>query len=93
MEVGGIDLKKGMRKRLLFLGSSAMVLDGKLDNQGKVLIAGVQDADNGNLQPIIWRIDPETNRVETSTYPGTIKANISEYFDQKYKPLKTSRVV
>jgi hypothetical protein len=92
-EVGLIDLKKNLRKRILFLGSSAMVLDGKWDEKGNIIIAGAQDAGAGNLQPVMWRIDPVENIMQTSAYPGTIKANVSEYYKLKYRPFKTSRVV
>jgi hypothetical protein len=92
-EIGLIDLEKKTRKRILFLGSSGLVLDGKWDEKGNIILAGAQDAGQGNLQPIIWRFYPAENIMETSTYPGTIKANISEYYKLKYKPLKTSRVV
>jgi hypothetical protein len=92
-EIGLIDLKKNKRKRILFLGSSGFVLDGKWDEKGNIILAGAQDAGQGNLQPLIWRIYPAENKMETFSYPGTIKANISEYYKQKYKPFKTSRVV
>ena len=92
-EIGLIDLKRNKRKRILFLGSSGLVLDGKWDEKGNIILAGAQDAGQGNLQPIIWRIYPAENKIETFTYPGTIKANVSEYYKLKYKPLKTSRVV
>ena len=92
-EIGLIDLKRNKRKRILFLGSSGLVLDGKWDEKGNIILAGAQEAGQGNLQPLIWRIFPAENKIETYSYPGTIKANVSEYYKQKYKPLKTIRAV
>jgi hypothetical protein len=91
-EIGLIDVKNKMRKRLLFLGSSGMVLDGKWDERGNVVLVGAQDAGNETFQPLLWRYYPEINLLETIPYAGVIKADLGSYYDVKYKPvIKTSR--
>jgi hypothetical protein len=90
-EVGLINMKDSSRKRILFLGSSGIVLDGSWDEQGNIILAGAQDAGDDNLQPLMWKVIPGKKQMEIIQYPGVIKANVEGYFKQKYKPVvKTS---
>lgn len=91
-EIGLIDVKNKMRKRLLFLGSSGIVLDGKWNAQGNIILAGAQDAGNETYQPILWRYFPDADLLETMPYSGVIKADLGSYYEIRYKPVvKTSR--
>jgi hypothetical protein len=93
-EIGLITIKDSSRKRMLFLGASGMVLDGKWDTQGNIILAGGQDAGDERFQPLVWKIYPGNNRMEVMQYPGTIKVNLENFFKEKYKPVsKTSPAV
>ena len=93
-EIALIDIKQNTRKRILFLGSAGLVLDGKWDKDGNIILAGAQDAGDGKLHPVMWKYYPVSSEIEVFSYPGTIKANASEYYDKKYTPLiKTSPAV
>ena len=83
-EIALLDLKKNTRKRILFLGSAGLVMDGKWEADGNIILAGAEEAGDGKLHPVMWRYYPATGEVEVFTYPGTIEVNISEYYDRKY---------
>ncbi|MBA2746194.1 MAG: hypothetical protein H0U44_08220 [Flavisolibacter sp.] len=94
-EIGLVDMKSMKRKRILFLGSAGIILDGKWENDQTILLAGAEDAGNGQIRPIMWRYHLDTYEVEVFSYPRTIKARAGMFYENKYNkvPVKTSPAV
>ncbi len=91
-EIGIVDIKSQTRKRILFLGSSGIVLDGKWADNNTVILVGAEDAGDGNLHPLMWRYHLDTYELEVFSYPGTIKASANEYYERKYNNKNDKRV-
>jgi hypothetical protein len=88
-EVGLIDVKNNMRRRILFLGSAGLVLDAKWEGN-KILIAGAEDAGQEQIRPLMWRFNVQDSALEMFSFPGTIKANVQEYYETKYNRSRTT---
>ncbi len=94
MEVGLIDLVRGIRKRLLFCGTPCMFEEATFHPDGPVVVAGFVENENG-FHPAIWSIDPgeesvKLRRASLLVIPGEIKytseirlSHISFWFDEK----------
>jgi hypothetical protein len=88
-EVGLIDVKNNMRKRILFLGSAGLVMDAKWEGN-KVLIAGAEDAGQELIRPLMWRFNVQDSALEMFSFPGTIKANVQKYYETRYNTSRTT---
>jgi hypothetical protein len=88
-EVGLIDVKNNQRRRILFLGSSGLVMDATWDGN-KILIAGAEDAGQEHIRPLMWRFNLQNSALEVFSFPGVIRANIQGYYEARYNSSRTT---
>lgn len=92
-EVALVDFRNNRRKRILFLGSSGMVLDAKWEDEHTVLIFMAQEEGEDEVTPSILRFHTDTGQYEMYTYQGKIKADLRNYLEDKLNArVRTSRV-
>jgi hypothetical protein len=80
-EVALLDFKNNSRKRILFLGSSATILNSDWDGN-EVLIAGAEDLGEEKVKPTFWIYDTATGTMEIYNYNAPLKADIKNYTEQ-----------
>lgn len=80
-EVALLDLRKHTRQRILYMGSSATILNSGWDGN-EVLIAGAEDLGEEKVKPTFWIYNTETGAMEIYNYARPLKADIKNYAEQ-----------
>lgn len=84
-EAGLIDINNKTRKRVLFGGSSMIILDGVWLDNHEFLIAGGEIIGNKLFQPHIWHINIPQNTIQDVIYEGSLTAKPTEYQNKRLK--------
>lgn len=89
-EVSIKDLKNGVWKRVLFVGSFYIIEDGFWINNDQILIVGeYNDTDEIKSKPLIWFVDLKTNTIQTFEYKNYIDKMKCDYLEKiRYKDIK-----
>jgi hypothetical protein len=87
-EVALLDYRDKTRKRLLFLGPSYAAIDAQWLSNDEVAIAGAEIVGENLVKPIIWKITLPGGGVETEFYTDTVRADIPEIRQQRFKTVK-----
>ncbi len=85
MEVGLIDLEKGIRKRLLFCGPPCIFEEATFHPDGHVVVAGFIENDNG-FHPALWTITTENAFVELRQAPDLVNPENIKYISGQRLP-------
>ncbi|HJW18644.1 MAG TPA: hypothetical protein VJ499_16050 [Flavisolibacter sp.] len=80
-EVALLDFTNHSRKRILFMGSSATILNSDWDGN-EVLIAGAEDLGDEKVKPTFWIYNIGTGTMEIYNYNTPVKADIKNYTEQ-----------
>jgi hypothetical protein len=80
-EVALLDMKKNSRQRILYMGSSATILNSDWDGN-EVLIAGAEDLGEDKVKPTFWIYNTETGAMEIYSYNAAVMADIKNYTEQ-----------
>ncbi len=81
-EVGLIDLRKNVRKRILFCGTPCIFEEAAFHPNGNIVVAGFIENDKGYL-PAMWSVDPEQYTVSLSIASELFNANEIHYISRK----------
>lgn len=81
-EIALIDFKNKTRQRLLFVGPSSVINDGKWLNDHVISIAGGEMVDNEKFKPEVWLFDIHANTMKVLGYSDTLQVNIADYKKQ-----------
>jgi hypothetical protein len=84
-EAGLIDMKNKTRKRVLFGGSSMVILDGAWLDNHEFLLAGGEIIGNKLFQPHIWQINIPQNTIQNIIYEDSLTVKPTEYQDKRLK--------
>lgn len=88
-EVGLIDTKDNSRRRIFFSGPGASVQQAKWVNDHTFFMAGVEEAGQDAVKPVLWKIDLANKTMNVYNYRDTLQANVSNYVPEA--PVKTTR--
>jgi hypothetical protein len=88
-EVGLIDLKDNTRRRIFFSGPGTSVQQAKWENDHTVFLAGVEEAGQDAVKPVLLKINLAERTMEVYEYRDTLQANVSNYFPETQ--VKTTR--
>lgn len=85
-EAALVDFKSGKRKRLLFTGPGISFMDAKWMTANEILIAGAEEINTTQIQPLLWKINLQDSAMELYKYKDTLNAKAYPYTEQKLKP-------
>ncbi len=81
-EVGLIDIRKIVRKRILFCGTPCVFEEAAFHPDGNIVVAGFIENDEGFL-PAMWSVDPDEYTVSLSVAAKTFNAREIDYISGK----------
>jgi hypothetical protein len=81
-EIALMDFKKNLRKRILFTGSSQIILDARWENPNTILIAAAEDLGDNRIKPSFIRYYLDQDNYEVFQYKDTLQADVSNYTEQ-----------
>lgn len=78
-EIALIDFKNKTRQRLLFVGPSSVIKEGKWVNDQVISIAGGELVDNEKFKPEVWLFDINAKKMKVLSYTDTLQVKIADY--------------
>lgn len=87
-EVALINFKDSTRKRIWFSGPMAIILDAAWINPNEIIVAGMQENENGKYYPVIWKILLAEKIIDTYTYNHAVEILPNDYLNERFKTVK-----
>jgi len=81
-EIALIDFTNKTRQRLLFVGPSSVINDGKWINDHIISIAGGEIVDSEKFKPEVWLFDINAKKMKVLSYADTLQVKIADYKKQ-----------
>lgn len=82
-EVALVDIKGRTRKRILFLGSMATVMDAVWENPHTIIMAGSEEISRDHLRPLMWRYEYGKDTVFYFPCVDTLHASVNNFTEEK----------
>lgn len=87
-EIALIDFKSNSRKRIWYGGPSTAVLDAKWLTNDELLLAALQENENGQKEPLIWKIGLSANTIETYKSNNKVQLNQTDYLNKRFSSIR-----
>jgi hypothetical protein len=83
VEIGLIDVKQNVRRRLWFSGPAAAILDAKWKNKTELWLSGVEQLDTTGYQPFVLEINVTDNHVQRYQSDEALNGPVNDVLKQK----------